>query len=243
MLTWALRVLVAGIVVAGFNYWLWNLPSTEAQGTQRYAVVKETTYANSGYTGVKGYIFTGSPSPVFGDNFSNQTLWAANSTYCTGAEFPGSWIEVGWTKRGSSAPIYKFFYQVPQYNCVYSNSTQIGGPTPGSWHLYELQCTSCTGQVWHLYRDGYYQAQVATGWTYGRARKIQAGGEVSFGGIGMDGSSYQMQYKRGSTWYTAGFWDEEQCDIGYNLQYTTMQYDGITDYGWLEPGICDVRPR
>jgi hypothetical protein len=176
-------------------------------------------------------------------HFSNQTLWAVNNNYCAGAEYPGSWIEVGWTKWGSAAPIYKFNDQLPSFGCVY-NDLSLGNAGSG-WHLYDLQCaSSCTSQsYWNLSLDGVPRVYVVTGWAYGRARRIQAGGEVSMGGNGMDGSIYQMQYKRGSTWYTAGFWDEEQCDTGYNLQYTTMQYDGITTYGYLEPGICDVRPR
>jgi hypothetical protein len=240
--TWALRLLAAGIVVAGFNYWLYNSSPAQALATQRYAKVLEYTYTN--YTGVKGYIYTGNPSPVLDGHFSNQTLWAINNTYCAGAEYPGSWIEVGWTKWGSSAPIYKFNDQLPQFGCVY-NDISLGNPVPGSWHLYELQCaSSCSSQsYWNLTLDGVPRVYVATGWTNGRAREIHAGGEVSMGGNAMEGSISLMQYKRGSTWYVAGLWEWERCDYGYNLQYTTLNYDSIATEGFTPPGICDVRPK
>jgi hypothetical protein len=59
------------------------------------------------------------------------------------------------------------------------------------------------------------------------------------GGNGMDGSISLMQYKRGSTWYMAGAWDERQCDYGYNLQFTTLDHDSISTQGYNPPGICD----
>jgi hypothetical protein len=209
------------------------LPAS-ATHPNRYAIAQEWTYSD--YVGFKSYIFTGSPSPVPSLTFSNQTLWAINTGYCSGL----SWVETGWTKRGSTPPIYKFIYKVPQYGCAYTENNPAGNPLQGSWHIYRMECLSCQNQVWALYIDDVYKKQVATGWLNGRANRLDAGGEVGghYTGIGMDGLVNIIQYKRGSTWYYATQWENDTCDYGYWLDYTTTDHNNIATGGYSPGSSC-----
>jgi hypothetical protein len=175
-----------------------------ATHANRYAVVFESNFAD--YTGIQGDIWTGAPNPVPAGTFSNQTLWATRNNLCYNNPVPGkSWIETGWTKKGTAPLIYKLIHKLPGWNCAYiEENLGLGGPVYNSTHSYKLECTTCFNANWFLTLDA-IQWGLYTGWgNPATVTYLNAGGEVGghYTGIGMQGAVNNLKYKRGSTWYT-----------------------------------------
>ncbi len=233
---WKFRLVVVVAAVVTFNVGLYgSAPSVFASIANRYALVRESSAVF--YTAAKADIWTGAPSPVPAGTFSNQTIWAVNDTACSGAM---SWIEAGWTKKGTASIQYKFIYKVPgTQNCTYQERLFSPGPEYNTSHNYRLEwCTSCGSlNAWYLYLDNAFLTGVVTGWHY--ANRIDAGGEVGgdYVGIGMQGGMNLLKYRLGNvSWYDFSP-DSTSCDYGYTLIYNGSPHN-IYDWGYQTPGSC-----
>ncbi len=227
------RIVALVAVTAAFNLLLYlYVPGAVASHQNRYAVVTETTYDD--YSAILGQIYTGSPGPVPAGTFSNQTLWAVNSANCSGL----SWVESGWTKKGTDPIRLKFIYKVPSTNsCTYTEEL-YESPQSGSYHVHRLEyCSSgCNPLTWSWSVDQQLRRTLKVGWSI--THYLQAGGEVGghYTGIGMSGGINTLQYRRASTWYNFYYADSYRCDYGYSLIWNGS--NNILDWGYNPPGGC-----
>jgi hypothetical protein len=237
MVTWRIFALAAAFL-AGFAFAHFvSRESSYASHANRYAYVRESTSSGS-IRGAEGIIWTGAPSPVPSGTFSNQTIWAVENDACGGGQ---SWVEVGWTKKGTDPIKYKFIYKVPgSGSCTYTEHLAFGSPADSSFHEYRVEyCNTCgANHYWYFYLDDIWTDGIKTDWQ--NVNRIQAGGEVGghYTGIGMQGGINDLRYRLGSSsWYSLNP-DYEECTYGYWLIYNGGSVDDIYDWGYSAPGGC-----
>jgi len=160
-------------------------------------------------------------------------MWAVNFSNCQGK----SWIEVGWTKKGTNPVKYKFIHKTPGSSCAYIEELNFGSPAPWTVHLNKLEyCPSCQGTSWTWHLDGSLKRILNTaGWSY--ANRLDAGGEVGghYDGIGMNGAVVYMRYlPLGGIWQNWVYADDTLCNTGYNLIWTDSP--SILDWGYDTAG-------
>ena len=235
ILPWPVRLLLLAVLAAGFNVWLHTQAPGALAHSRSHAIVADIT---GSYTGIKGDMYTGGPTPIAADgqSWSSEVLWAINYSYCTGSLLGGSWIETGWRQYGGQSPRMYYGYLVPS-SCTWKR-VQYQSIAPHSYHSQELRNL---GSVWRAYHDGAAKPTVTTGWQ--TAHWIEAGGEV-YGDVptGMQGGVSNLKYRIGTTYYSFDYAHGYACEpIGnpaYNLIWNTTPYN-IFDWGYdLWGGGC-----
>ena len=239
-------VLVAVLLVAGFNVLLYSRDTSGHLEPNSYAVIRETSLG--AYRGVIGSVDFS--NPAFGTGIlTYASLWAVKANTCGNL----SWVEVGWSKRANwpghpewaGQARHKFMHRVPP-NCVFTIwPFSIGAPSVGPFYEYRLIYNSSNNR-WEYFVDGAIKAAVIANWN--SASYLQVGGEL---GPSLNGTVYMgptnsqdLRYRRvDGTEVSFEYFDDIHCDVNpplnpYNLIFPVSAPDWTYVWGPAAGGYC-----